>query len=430
MTTVTPPPEPTTDPRGRRTRRLLLGLLIAANVVVFGAIGVVWFAAKQVASAISTIPAADLSLDQTPAALAEPRTFLLIGSDSRAGLDDLTNFGDIGGQRADVVILAQILPADGRVQLLSLPRDLKIQWEGRSEKINATFAYGGAPGILQTVQSHTGLPVHHYVQVDFAGFAGIVDALGGIEMTFPYPARDLKTGLDVAAGTRNLTGDQAVALARSRRYEEQRLGTWVSVDANDLGRTRRQQDLLLALVTQLDPPDSIGGFGEILDALGAFVITDSGFDAEEILQLAWQMRGLDASSLDSATLPVQILTEGGVSYVTEVQPRASEIVAAFAAGAPLVPADAVLQVEVENGNGRPGAASSMAALIEGLGHEVVASIDSGRFDYATTLVVARPVMLDEAQSIVDALGFGRAIVGRTPEGADIVVIVGADAPTP
>lgn len=401
---------------------------MSANVIVFGVLAVVWLAARQVTSSVSTIPAQQLDLTDEPARLSEPRTFLLIGSDSRENLDDLTNFGRVGGERADVVILAQVLPGEGQLQLLSLPRDLKVSWDGRSEKINATFAYGGPAGIVTTVQAQTGLPVHHYIQVDFAGFAGIVDAIGGIEMTFPYAARDQRSGFSVGPGAHTLSGSQAVALARSRRYEELREEGWVRVDASDIGRTHRQQDLLLAMVTQIDRPSSIGGFGDLLDALGGFVITDNALDPDDIIQLAWELRGVDASSLDSATLPVRITSEGGVSYVVEVQPQASDVIAAFAAGEPLGEAVSVLRVEVENGNGRAGAASQMADALAALGYDVTAAINSGRSDYTTTRVLARPEMLDAARGVVDALGFGRAEVGRIPEDADLVVIVGADAP--
>jgi LCP family protein required for cell wall assembly len=403
---------------------------VVANVIVFGVLGIAWFAANKVASAISTIPAGDLELDAKPVAASAPITFLLIGSDSRASLDDLTNFGDVGGARADVIILAQVFPRESRIQLLSLPRDLKVDWEGRSDKINATFALGGAGGIVETVQNHTGLPVHHYIQVDFSGFAGIVDAIGGIEMVFPFPARDLNSGLDLAAGTHVLDGMQAVALARSRHYEEFRDGAWVSVDGSDLGRTRRQQDILFAMVTQIDRPTSIDGFRSLLDGLGGFVITDEGLRADDILQLAWALRGIDAAELDAVTLPVQILNEGGVSYVSEVEPQASDVLAAFAAGQPLTEALPTLRVEVENGNGREGAASLMSDTLTALGFEVVAAINSGRSDYATTLVVTRPALLDEAQKVVNALGYGRPIVGRIASDTDLVVIVGADAPTP
>jgi len=423
-----PPPSSPSDRRRRRVRRVLIGFLVGANVIVFGALGAVWLAARQVASSVSTIQAETLDLTEEPA-LSEPRTFLLIGSDSRENVAELSgDFGNFAGERADVVILLQVHPGEGRLQMLSLPRDLKVSWEGSTEKLNATFAEGGAAGIIGTVQRETGIPIHHYIQVDFAGFAGIVDVAGGIRMTFPFPARDLKSGLEVAAGTRRLDGETALAMARSRSYQELRGGAWVSVDADDIGRTGRQQDLLLAMLTQIDRPSTVAGYGELLDALGSFVTTDNALGPDDIIQLAWEMRSIGADDLDSITLPVFITTEGGVSYVVETQPAANEAIDAFLAGESLLPETDEIRVEVQNGNGRAGAASEMVGLLTGLGYEVVSAVNSGRSDYQSTLVVSRPTFLDEGSALVAQLGYGQVTTGRTPEGADLVVIVGADAP--
>ncbi len=411
-------------------RRLLVGFLVAANVVVFGALGVIWLAARQVASSVSTIPAETLDLAREPE-LSQPRTFLLVGSDSRENLGDLTDhFGDAGGERADVVILIQVHPGEGRLQLLSLPRDLKIVWEGTSRKLNASFSLGGAAGIIATVQSETGLPVHHYIQVDFSGFAGIVDAVGGIQMTFPFAARDLKSGFEIAAGTRVLDGEMALALARSRSYQELRGEGWVSIDADDIGRTGRQQDLLMAMITQIDRPSTVAGYRELLDALGEFVITDNALDPDDILQLAWEMRSVHADDLDSVTLPVNVVSEGGVSYVVERQPEANATIDAFRAGESLVLERNVLRIEVQNGNGRAGAAASIVEALAADGYDVVSTINSGRSDYQLTLVVTRPTLLDAARRVVALLGYGQATTGRIPAGAELVVIVGSDAPLP
>jgi LCP family protein required for cell wall assembly len=389
----------------------------------------VWLAAKQVTGSVSTIQADSLDLSAKPA-LSEPRTFLLIGSDSRENVDDLSgDFGQFEGERADVVILMQVLPGEGRLQLLSLPRDLKVTWEGSNRKINATFSLGGAAGVIDTVRRETGIPIHHYLQVDFAGFAGIVDAMGGIRMTFPFPARDLKSGFSVEAGTRLLDGEEALAMARSRSYQELRSSGWVFVDANDIGRTTRQQDLLLAMFTQLDRPGTITGYGDVLDALGSFVTTDSSLDPDDIIQLAWEMRSTGPESLDSVTLPVDITTENGVSYVVERQPAANGVINAFLAGEPLAPAPSSLRVEVQNGNGRAGAAGRMTETLEGIGYNVVSTANSARSDYQVTLVLSRPTLLDAGSSLVDELGFGQPATGRTPDGVDLVVIVGADAPS-
>ena len=419
------PPPVASPPARRGMRRAIVVFFVAANVVVFGAVGLVWWAANKVSSAVSTIPSTDLSLDDI-ANPGEPRTFLLVGSDSRENLEDLTHFGNIGGQRSDVMILMQVLPDSGRVQLLSIPRDLRIDYGGRVGRINATFA-SGAGNLVAAMSAETGLPIHHYLQVEFSGFAGIIDAIGGIRLTFPYPARDLSSGLEVGAGTQVLDGFTALSYARSRKYQELRDGEWVHVDASDLGRTRRQQDVLLAILTQVDRPTSIGGFQSLLDALGGFVSVDSAFDAGEIVQLAWSMRGISGSDVESMTLPVELYTENGTSYVVRVEPAASNVIDAFAAGLPMS-GEQASRIQVQNGNGVPGSAGIAAGVLTTAGFDVVGTADSVRSDYPVTEVVAGAAHLALAQAVVDALGYGEVIVGRTPADVEVVVIVGADAP--
>jgi hypothetical protein len=137
-----------------------------------------------------------------------------------------------------------------------------------------------------------------------------------------------------------------------------------------------------------------------------------------------------SADLDAATLPVQGLEENGVSYVVQLEPDASQVLAAFAAGDPMTPALGIdARIAVQNGNGREGSATSMTDILTTGGFDVVSSGNSGRSDYATTLVVARPNHLPAAEAIVAYLGYGEAAVGPTPSGADVVVIVGLDAPS-
>ena len=421
----------TTDSEGSRkwVKRGIIGFLVAANVTVFGFLAVLWLGAKSVTASVSTIPASELDLADRPATLSEPRTFLLIGSDSRENLpEELGSFGSFGGQRADVIMLLQVLPEDREIQLLSIPRDTKVVADGSAMKINSAFG-GGPASIVSAVSEFAEVPIHHYLQVNFAGFASIVDAVGGIEMTFPYPARDLKSHFEVGAGTRTLDGPQALALARSRSYQELQDGQWVSVAASDIGRTERQQDLLLAILTQLDRPSSISGFQDLLRALSDFVTIDDALDEDTIIQLAWEMRSLGAGGMDTRTLPVKDFYENGVAYVVPRQPLADAVLAAFRDGAPLTNTDNLdIKVAVQNGNGRAGSASLIGDLLLFDGWEVVATENAERSDFARTLVVTRPNLLFEAEKIVADLGFGVATVGRTPKGADVVVIVGLDAP--
>ncbi|HSM01186.1 MAG TPA: LCP family protein [Acidimicrobiia bacterium] len=435
MSQPTPPPLPPRErapaaPPPPRTwvKKALVTFLVVANLVVFGVLGAVWLAARKVSGAVGTIPASELTLVDRPVSLSEPRVFLLIGSDSRENLEDLTNFGPAGGQRADVIMLVKVDPRGDQIQMLSLPRDLKISYNGRTTKINATFN-DGPSAIVQAVRDFTGSPVHHYLQVEFSGFAGIVDAIGGIEMTFPNPARDLNSGFEVDAGRQVLDGRRALAYARSRHYQEFRNGSWVSVQGNDINRTRRQQDVLMAILTQVDRPTSIGGFNQLLDALGGFVVTDEGFDEEEILQLAWEMRSVGSEDLDALTLPVRISNENGTSYVVPVEPDAGAAITAFLAGQRMSPdVGLTAAIQIQNGNGRTGAAGEVGSGLTAAGFNVVGTADSARADYGITQVIARPNLLHIAEQIVEHLGYGEAVVGGTPEGVDIVVIVGLDAP--
>jgi hypothetical protein len=130
------------------------------------------------------------------------------------------------------------------------------------------------------------------------------------------------------------------------------------------------------------------------------------------------------------TLPVQISSEGGTSYVIPVEPDSSAAIAAFLAGQRMSPDVGVgAAIQVQNGNGREGAGGQVAAVLGNGGFNVVDTTDAGRSDFAVTQVVARPNFLHIAQDIVDFLGYGEAVVGGVRDGVDIVVIVGLDAPS-
>jgi LCP family protein required for cell wall assembly len=260
--------------------------------------------------------------------------YLIVGSDNRANLpDDLEgSFGDFPGARADVIILAQV--AGGRRQLLSIPRDLKVEVPGHgTEKVNAAYAQGGPDLLVETVALATGIRANHYLEVEFGGFAAIVDALGGIELNFPYPARDLKSGLAVEAGTRVVDGATALAYARSRTYEEFRDGQWVGEGSGDIARTGRQREVLVKIMSRASSPSGLIRSPLVLGAVGSDLTADAGTNVFALARTGWALQ--TAATTDSVTLPVQISDEGGVSYVVRVEPAATAILDAFAAKAPL-----------------------------------------------------------------------------------------------
>ncbi len=261
-------------------------------------------------------------------------TYLVVGSDSRENLpDDLDGrFGSFAGARADVIILMQV--SGDTLQLLSLPRDLKVEIPGHgTDKINAAYAFGGPDLLVETVRNATGVGVNHYMEVDFGGFAGIVDAVGGIELDFPAPARDLKSGLDVDTGTQTVNGATALAYARSRSYEELRDGEWRSVRGGDIERTGRQREVLVKIISKASSPSGLLRSPAVLTEVTGNLTVDSSVTPLLLGRTGWAFRSAD--NTEAVTLPVTLSNEGGISYLVRSEPEATEVLEAFAAGRPL-----------------------------------------------------------------------------------------------
>ena len=269
-----------------------------------------------------------------PSLAAGDGVYLIVGSDSRENLpDDLEgSFGDFAGARADVIILAQVV--DGRTQLLSIPRDLRVEIPGEGvNKINAAYAFGGPDLLVDTVANATGVRPNHYLEVEFGGFAGIVDALGGIELDIPYPARDAKSGLDIGAGVQTVDGATALAYARSRSYEELIDGEWVAQGGGDVARAARQREVLTKIMAASSSPSGLVRSPLVVTAVGSHLTADSGLTVFDLARTGWGMRS--AGVTESMTLPVVGAEEGGVSYLVRSEPAATEVLNAFAAGQPL-----------------------------------------------------------------------------------------------
>jgi LCP family protein required for cell wall assembly len=324
--TPQPSPQPTAPPRRRRRfsrgQRWIIWILSLLVVAAAALVGMVVFADFQMNDA-----------GPVPSLADGDGVYLIVGTDSRENLpDDLEgNFGDFAGARADVIILAQV--ANGRRQLLSIPRDLKVDIPGHgTNKVNAAYAFGGPDLLVETVALATGITANHYLEVEFGGFAGIVDALGGIELDFPYPARDAKSGLNVDAGTQTVDGATALAYARSRSYEELQDGSWVSQGGGDIARTARQRDVLLVIIEKASSPSGLLRSPLVITAVGSHLTADSDLTLFNLAGTGWAMRS--AGETDAVTLPVTGSNEDGVSYLVRQDPAATNVVNAFLAKQP------------------------------------------------------------------------------------------------
>lgn len=419
------PDTPSSSKRSRLPKWLkatIITVLVLANIAVLGFIWVVQ-TGNDFLSGAST-------LDESVAEVLDPSTgdaltFLVVGSDSREGLDDLDGFGDFSGARSDVVMMVRVDPATNTARMLSLPRDLWVSIPGHGEnRINAAYSFGGAALMIETIKSNLDVEINHYVEIDFVGFQALVDEVGGIQIEFANPARDTKSGLDVGAGTQTLDGEQALAYARSRRYQELQNGSWVSVEANDIGRTARQQQVIRALISELKSPSSITEAGDIASAMSQHMSIDSNLAEASVASMIWNFKGILTGSIEGSTLPTRGTTIGGASVQIAQEPEASEMLAEFRSGS--VQTETTLRVAVLNGNGTAGAAGDMSQRLESLGITVASVGNSGRNDYEQTTVVV-PEGSEDGAAIVSALGFGVVEHGSVDNEVDAVVIVGSDA---
>ena len=312
--------------RSRRRRRVLLALVGAVVIAVAGVGGSYGYARMR----FGQIASVDVPSLKAPPASGKPFNLLMVGSDSRQALEDGASFGNVAGQRADVLILVHVIPATHSARMLSIPRDLYVPIAGTdgSAKINAAFDKGPNQ-LVDTIQRFFDVPINHYLLVDFDGFRRVVDALGGIDLDFPVPVRDWKdghneSGLDVAStGCRRLNGQQALALARSRYFQYRGPdGAWRYDPGFDLGRIRRQQTFLRVLAaTALDKglanPLRANAFAS---SLVHSLTRDKGLSIGKVAQLAGEFRSFDPSQLASQTVPTTVAVHQGATVLRPGDP--------------------------------------------------------------------------------------------------------------
>jgi LCP family protein required for cell wall assembly len=279
-----------------------------------------------------------------PAAPGKPFNVLLVGSDSRSFVSNSTQenaFGDeadAGGQRSDVTIVARFDPAAKTVTMLSIPRDLWVDIPGNDSDISGmnriNAAYDAGPDLLiQTIEQDLGIPINHYMAVDFPGLTGMVNALGGVTMSFPTPVKDQYTGLNVSAvGCQVVNGTTALELVRSRHlYYKNDNGYWEYDGLSDFSRIQRQDAFFRAVLQKVN--SSITNPLAINSLIGAAVgnlTIDDTLTQGDLLHIADVFRGLPASNLVTETLPtVAYTSSGGASALKEAQPYAQNVINQF-----------------------------------------------------------------------------------------------------
>ena len=255
-------------------------------------------------------------LKNRPHSASSAVNYLVVGSDTREGLTKeqqralrVGSTKTAAGKRSDTMLLVHISKKRDKAVIVSIPRDTfalipahtnasgKLVSESYS-KINSSFNWGGAPLLIETLENMTKLRIDHYVEVNFAGFANMVDALGGIEVCSKVAINDPKSHLVIDAGTHILNGIEALKYVRTRDFD----------GMGDLGRMQRQQQFVSAVLRKatsagvlLNPIKLVSFINSAMSA----VSTDENLNKDDLITLAKQMKNLSASKVRTLTVPLK-----------------------------------------------------------------------------------------------------------------------------
>ncbi|MEV5815161.1 LCP family protein [Streptomyces mutabilis] len=253
----------------------------------------------------------------------EGTNYLIVGSDSREGMTDEQkkdlHTGSAEGKRTDSMMILHT--GDNGSTLISLPRDSNVEIPsfvgsesgkkypatGRQVKLNAAYAEDGPELLVRTVEHNTGLYIDHYVEIGFAGFANIVDAVGGVEMDIPQDIKDTKSGADLKKGKQTLNGEEALAFVRTR----------YSLAASDLDRTKNQQKFLSALANQVATPSTVLNPFKLYPTMGAgldSLVVDKDMGLFDLASMFWAMKSVSGGDGTSMNMPISGSVGGNLKW--------------------------------------------------------------------------------------------------------------------
>ncbi|MFF4062096.1 LCP family protein [Streptomyces sp. NPDC001668] len=262
----------------------------------------------------------------------EAVNILVLGSDSRSGKENQElGGGSSTGARSDTAMVVHIDAGRTSATVASIPRDTLVTRpscplpDGGSTAVaygamfNSAYAVGGPVCAVKTVESITNVRMDHYIEIDFSGFAKLVNAVGGVTVTTDEDIDDDDSHLHLKAGPHHLDGRTALALARTRHG----IG-----DGSDLGRIGLQQKLVKALLEQISATDlltSPAKLYSVADALTGSLTTDTGLDSlTELMSLGESLKGLSSDQVKTVTMPV-VTAPSDPNRVVAKEPAASEL---------------------------------------------------------------------------------------------------------
>ena len=419
---------------GGRSHRGLrrAGTLLGAVLVLVGSVSAVsgTLLLRQADASLTRIQVPELDVVE---AASRASSFLVVGSDSRAGLSETDRaeltLGNFTGQQSDTIIYVAISEDRSTVTLVSIPRDLLVfDGDGQPRKLTDLFA-GGPDPLVRALRSNLGLPVNHFAMVSLGGFIDIVRTLGSVEVCLERPLFDAKSGADFEAGCHEMGPRDALAFVRSR-----------SGPRADFERIDRQQQFIRSVLARLldgrlltDP----ARIYQLVDDVASNLVTDDQLGVSQMRSLSTEMLGVVRDGLPMMTLPSYPRTVAGRAYVLPYGPGARALLEDLRAGrapAPRGTAQTRSQTSVVLFSGGREVATQIVQdtlLSSGFRSLGTAGPGPSRIDALdTTTVYSLPEQELRAEWVAAVLGAPMLPLPegvRVPDSAQVVVAVGEDA---
>ena len=373
----------------------------------------------------------------------ETINFFIIGTDSVASLPEghrLRQTRSAAQLLTDTLIVLRLdtgESSDGGagttdVSVVSIPRDLWVPisgYGGEHQKINSLLAFTGPQTLVQTVRDYFAIPIHHVIQVDFNGFLGLFEIIGGLDVYIEFPIKDKKAQLSIEeTGCVSLTPEQGLGIVRSRTMQAFIQEEWREVDSlSDLDRMDRQQDfLILALQQAFD-----SGFrdpGKIRNVIedvfrGGYLTLDDRMTPEDMIDLANRFSRFDANALNRYTLPTFFDWDGPYSILRLYEAEAQIILDVFRGDL----TEKSFGITLLNGTGITGEAKRISNDLVAAGFRVAETGNAPSFDFERTTIYFDASQKDSALLLRSHLLSGAVLIQRGAQtGKGIEMVFGRD----
>lgn len=401
----------------RGGRKILLAILF---LIICGVVGFISFSYIYLSSMSTN--SKKINVEASPASSNDSVNFVITGVD--IGNNESKDV-DNSGQRTDTILVAQYNPKDKSLKIISIPRDTKIKIDGKNAKINSAVPMGGAKYLVNAVQSMLGIKVNYYMQVDYAAFRSIIDAIGGVDvnitnkMDYDDPAQNLHIHFN--PGKQHLNGQKAEEFFRWRKNND---GTGLA--EGDLGRIKIQHDFMQAVMEKLKRKTTIFKLPGMLKAIAKN--TQTNMSASEIIKYGKAALGLNKQNITMSTIKGTPMYIGGVSYFIY---NPSESLQIFKGGTQTDKSSSVdiknLKVEILNGTETNGLAKRYKEKLSSSGFANIETGNVAKKPVKQTKVTLYAVDESSALEIKSKLNVENVeLVNNKSSKFDIIIILGED----